>query len=216
MKDYSKEIQELAFINSKIKSLTADKKKLEATIQAGLSEELENKNIKYVECSNEVGRVSLTHKNKIEIDNLPLLKTTVGEDLAVGKFQIIIEEKIKITDKNFEKALVALYKENYKEHNLNDLLSTLGLDDKDKKVVLKKLKGDYAKDRELLEQYNLNDDDLEEELDIIHEHKNWELVNRFFGNQEVNLENLKQSIYIDETLAFSSKFNSEGELENVD
>lgn len=216
MKDFRKEIQELSYINSKIKALTIDKKKIEAKIQAELSEEMENKNMKYVESASEVGKVSLGFRNKIEIDNLGLLKQTVGEDLALGKFQVVVEEKVKITDKNFEKALVALYKENYKEHDLSEILKNLGLSESDIKVVLKKLKGDYLKDKELLNSYTLTDDDLEEELDVIYEHKNWEAVNRYFGNNGVDLEALKQAIYIDETLAFSSKFNTENNTENVE
>ena len=118
-----------------------------------------------------------------------------------------------INQAQFEKGMQELsyLDSKIKEHNLDELLSGLGLDEKQKKTALKKLKGDYIKDKELLESMGAQDDDLEEELDIIKEHKNWELVSRFFGTDEVDLEKLKRAIFVEEILAFGTKFKDKSD-----
>lgn len=211
-----KEIAELSYLTSKIKILTKEKDKLVAKIQGVLQEQLENRNTKFIEYIDPLGRVSLMRKGKVEIDNFKLLKEVVGEDLTTGKFLVKTSEKIEFVDKNFERALITLYRGDYKEHNLLELLSSLGIEDKDIKIILKKLKGEYTKDKELLEKYCVAGDDLEEELDIIYEQKNFELVDRYFNIETIDFEKLKKALNIDDTLAFSSKFINTDEERKVD
>ena len=207
---FEKGMQELSYLDSKIKEMTRTKKLIESELQSVLFQELENKNLKFIEVDTTSGAANLAYKNKLTIDDFSMLQGLFG-DMVFSKVKREIEEKIKFSSKDFEQAIIALYQGNFKEHNLDELLSGLGLDEKQKKTALKKLKGDYIKDKELLESMGAQDDDLEEELDIIKEHKNWELVSRFFGTDEVDLEKLKRAIFVEEILAFGTKFEDKSD-----
>ena len=198
-------IQMLAELDAQIKSLTKTKKALEAELQSEMLSEIENKNLKYLECSNAQGTVTLAYKNKLEVDDRELLIELFG-DMVRSKVKVEIKEDIKVTNKHFARALIALYKDDYKEHNLELLLHGLGLEDVQIKTALKKLKGEYLADKELLNSFGCHGDELEEELDIIKEHKDWELVRRFFGSNVVDMDKLKRAIFVEETLAFGTKF----------
>ena len=143
------EMERLCGINKKMKELTTQKKLAEATLQSYLLPEMENKNLKFIEIDTSSGAVNLTYKQKTEIDNPKLLREVVGSILD-AKIETKVKTEVKITDKNLEKALVALYFETYKESDIDTLLFNMGLDDKQIKLVTKKLKGDYKKDKDLV------------------------------------------------------------------
>jgi len=113
---------------------------------------------------------------------------------------------VKVTvDDKFEKALIILYTGQYKQHSIEQILKDLYLDDKQIKVALKKLKGDYLKDKELLESLGVKAE-IEEELDAIREQKNYELVEKFFNLDEIDIGRLKRSISVEDTLSIGLKY----------
>lgn len=200
------ELFQLYAINSEVKKLNGRKREIEARLQGILLEEIENKNLKYIEAVTGIGSATLAYKNKLEIDDRDLLVELFGE-MVKSKIKVEQKETIKVTNATFGNALLSLYKKDYKEHDLEQILSGLGLTAQQIKTATKKLKGDYLKDKELLESMGAMEDDLEEELDMIKEHKNWEAVTRFFGKQEFDKEKLKRAIFVSESLAFGTKFS---------
>lgn len=188
------------------KRMKIDKKELDtikSELQAEALQEMNNKNLKYVEYFGTEGSCAVTYKDKFEVDNLPELVRVVG-DVIVGKVKK--EETVKITvDDKFKKALIVLYSGEFKQHDIVKILKDLYLDDKQIKVALKKLKGDYFKDKELLESLGVKSD-LEEELDAIREQKNYELVERFFNLNKIDIERLKKSISVEETLSIGFNY----------
>ena len=84
----------------------------------------------------------------MDIENIDVLKEIFG-NVVDNKIKIVQEIKYDIESK-FKKALISLYVGDYKEHDLDTLLTSLGLDDDKKKVALKKLKGEYAADKKYL------------------------------------------------------------------
>ena len=87
--------------------------------------------------------------------------------------------------------------------DLAELLRGLGLDDKQVKVALKKLKGDYLKDKQVLASFGITGD-LEEELDAIHDQRNFELVSRYFDIAAIDenfVKKLRLAVNVEETLA---------------
>lgn len=183
-----------------------DKKELDAIkadLQAEALQEMDNKNLKYVEYFGADGSCAIAYKEKFEVDNLPSLIAGVGEVIE-GKYKK--EESIKITvDNKFKEALIALYKGEYKQHDVVQILKDLYLDDKQVKVVLKKLKGDYVKDKALLESMGVKSD-LEEELDAIKEQKNYELIEKFFKLDELDIDKIKKSISVEESLSIGINY----------
>ncbi len=183
------------------KRIKEDKKELDiikAELQAEALQEMENKNLKYVEYFGTDGSCAIAYKEKFEVDNFPALIDSVGEVIE-GKYTK--EESVKITvDKKLQEALIALYKGEYKQHDITQILKDLYLDDKQIKVALKKLKGDYKKDKELLESLGVKSD-IEEELDAIREQKNYELVEKFFDLRQIDIERVKKSISVEDSLS---------------
>ena len=175
---------------------------------AGLSE-LENKNLKFLQMFSESGSCDLSYKQKLEIENINLLREIFGEVLD-GKVSKKEEIKYELESK-FKAALIALYMDDYKEHNIDDILSSIGLDESKRKLAVKKLKGEYIADKKLLESLGAIDEDgLEEELDAIREHKNYVNILRYinvslFDNDEIK-EKLKKAIFVEDSLALGLSY----------
>ena len=177
------------------KEVKVKKKELDevkAELQTEGLKELENKNIKYVQFYGDKGSCEVMYKQKMEIENINVLKEVFG-NVIDNKIKTVQEIKYDIESK-FKKALISLYVGDYREHDLDALLTSLGLDDDKKKVALKKLKGEYAADKKVLEFLGAVDEDgLEEELDIIREHKNFDLVSKYIDINAID-DNLKKQI----------------------
>lgn len=205
IRDLDKKLERVHQIEKSISSLKKEKDEITAEFQAYGLRQLENKNIKYLELSGGEGSCNIGYKEKLTIDNFERLKTVCGS-IIDSKAKITMEPKVEFTDKKFQAALIALYKGEYKEHDLPGLLRGLGLDESEIKLSLKKLKGDYFKDKALLESFGANDDDLEEELDMIKEHLNYELVSRYFDLENINIEDIRKAIFVEDSLAVGYKF----------
>lgn len=191
--------------SEKIKELTNELEMLKSQLQTEGLEILENRNIKQHVFSSTVGNCVVGYKEKLTVDNLEALENLFGT-LLDGKLKVVNEPKITITETRFKEALIALYKGDYKEHDISAILKELGLSDKESKTVQKKLKGDYYKDKKLLESFGASGD-LEEELDQIREEWNRALVERFFGQEKFAVDILKRAIFVEDTLSIGFDFS---------
>lgn len=192
-------------IDEEISRLKREKDSITAKFQAYGLEQLENKNLKYIEIAGNEGSCNVGYKEKLTVDNFERLKTVCGS-IVEAKTKIVMEPKFEFTDKKFSSALIALYKQEYKEHDLTKMLRELGMDDSQIKTALKKLKGEYFKDKALLESFGVNDESLEEELDMVREHRNYELVTRYFDPATIDLEELRKAIFVEDSLTVGYKF----------
>ena len=181
---------------------------VKSKLQTKAIQDIEDKNIKYVKISADQGSCEVSYKTKFEIDNYQKLKEILDEDEA-----ILVEDKVtrKLevkydVESRFKQALIALCKGDYKENNIYDILFSLGLDEKAIKVLNKKLKGDYADDKELLESFGLQGK-MEEELDAIREAKNYELITRFFDLNKIDIDGIKKAIWIEENITLTLNHN---------
>lgn len=190
------------------KKMKLDKKELDeikAELQTIALEDMENKNLKWNQLFGTKGSCDVTYKEKFEIDNYPLLKELFGELLDT---KVTKKEEIKFdVESKFKKALIALYNEDYKEHSIKGILVNLGLDDKQIKVAEKKLKGEYLKDKLLLEGLGITGD-LEEELDAIREAKNYELIKRYFDEEKIDMDRFKRAIFVEESLSLGLTYEN--------
>lgn len=193
------------------KEIKEKKKELEGTkamLQANALSEMENKNLKFYQVFSENGSCEMTYKQKLEIENINVLKELFGNilDSKVSKREEIKYE----VESKFKSALIALYTGDYKEHDIDTLLASLGLDDNKRKLALKKLKGDYIADKKLLESLGATDEDgLEEELDIIKEYKNYENISRYIDTKNIDdnfTEKLKKAIFVEDNLSLGLSY----------
>ncbi|MDR1702669.1 MAG: hypothetical protein LBR56_07820 [Sporomusaceae bacterium] len=179
---------------------------IKAELQTLALADMENKNIKYVQIFGTAGNCEAAYKEKFEIDNFPLLLSTLG-DLIKDKISRKVEIKFDI-DKRFKEALIVLYKGEYAEHDIVAILSGMGLNEKQIKVAQKKLKGDFKKDKELLASLGI-DGDREEELDAIMEAKKLELVKRYFNLETLDIEAFKKCIFVEDSLSITLNYDDE-------
>jgi len=189
------------------KELKEKKKELDgikAELQAAALVEMENKNLKYKQIFGSMGSCDVMYKEKFEIDNYPLLRELLGEILDT---KVVKKEEIKFDiDSRFKEALIALVKGEYAPYSIVEMLKGFGLDDKKAKMVERKLKGNYIRDKQVLESVGLTGD-LEEELDAIREAKNLELINRYFDTREISLKKLWKAIYLEESLSIGLTYD---------
>ena len=122
---------------------------------------------------------------------------TIGDDL---RLKGLLPEY----DKKLEQALKAIFKGEYSfEMTLDEYLSDPGLfpheiDAKQKKVLLRKLSGEYAKDRKLLESM-FGKGTYEEELLYIYRIKNGELIRIFLPDEglDAQIEEIRKCMIVE-------------------
>jgi hypothetical protein len=193
------------------KSIKEDKKELDsvkATLTKIAYEDMENKNLKFKQLFGYEGIFNAVYKEKFEVDNYYLLKELVG-DLAEDKVKRTEEIKYEIEDK-FKKALIVLFKGEFmKEPTVEQVLIGMGLDSEAVKTARKKLKGEYLKDKKVLETLGVQGT-CEEELDAIRLYKNHELVARYFGDPEkVDVEKLRKAVWVEDSLSVGVEYNKD-------
>ncbi|WP_249725708.1 ABC transporter permease [Paenibacillus dendritiformis] len=170
--------------------------------------EMDNKNLSFFQITGESGRFNVVYKEKFEVDNYDNLINVLGE-VALSKVSRKQEVKYE-TDSRFKAALIALYKAEYTtDVTIEYILSELGLSDKVIKALKKKLKGEYLKDKQLLESVGVTGE-LEEELDAIRMVKNGELVERFFGQlSKEQIDIIRNAVYVEDSISVGLEINKD-------
>ena len=113
---------------------------------------MEDHNVKYVKFYGDEGSAAITDSMSLDILNPDKLKKLIGEGVWNTKVKENTETKYKY-DGKFEKMLKAIFTGDYTfEVTLEEFLDQMPLkpDDKQKKLLLKKLKGDFEKDKDTL------------------------------------------------------------------
>jgi regulator of replication initiation timing len=171
-------------------------------------EDMDNRSIKFTQIYGTNGHFNVLYKEKLEIDNYTKLVEVLGE-IAHAKIAHKEEIKYDVADR-FRDALIALYRQEFSnETSVDQVLQGLGLEPKAIKTALKKLKGDYIKDKKVLESLGVKGD-CEEELYTIRLYKNYELVERFFGGlTPVEIELVKKAIFVEEGISVGFEYNEE-------
>lgn len=172
---------------------------VKAELQKRAEQFTADRNIKFTEFSGKNGFCSVTTAQKLEILNLPKLKELLGEELVSSKVKIELEEKQKL-DARFKDALVAIFLSEYNteftvEQIIRQIAVIYNLPDASSRLLQKKLKGDYRKDKQtLMNVIGLTDADfnLDEELYYIYQIKKFELIKAFISEEE--LQELKEQI----------------------
>ena len=200
-------VKEIIILDKQIKEKKKRQEELKLIIQSQGINELENKNIKYIQYYTVDGSCDVTYKQKMEIDNIKILEE-IFDDVIVDKITKKEEVKYEIESK-FKCALIAIYTGDYKKHNIEKILQDLGLDRDKIKLALKKLKGEYIADKKLLESLGVVDDELEEELDAIRENKNYELIDKYIDINSIDdvlIDKIKRAISIEESVTLGLSY----------
>lgn len=191
------------------KQIKEDTKRLDAIkaeLQAAAVEVMDNRNLKWLQIFGSIGHFNVAQKEKFDLDDYTALIEVMGEK---AKAKIVRKEEIKYAvEARFKEALIALFKNDFATdgQTLDGVLQGLGLDAATIKSVKKKLKGDYIKDKRVLESVGITDE-CEEELDAIRQIKNTELIERFFsGLTAEQLERIRKSVFVEDQVGVGLEY----------
>lgn len=187
---------------------------VKAELQKRAEQFTADRNIKFTEFSGKNGFCSVTTAQKLEILNLPKLKELLGETLVSSKVKIEMEEKQKL-DARFKDALIAIFLNEYNteftvEQIVRQIAVIYNLPDASSRLLQKKLKGDYRKDKQtLMNVIGLTEADfnLDEELYYIYQIKKFELIKAFISEEDLQAlkEQIKKCMIVEEAVKVEVK-----------
>lgn len=192
-----------------------------AEIQARGLTIMENHNVKYIKFYGYEGSASVMDSMSLDILNPDKLRALVGEDV----YDMKVKEDVKTTyklDGKFERALKALFTGDYTfEMDLEEFLDQMSVkpDEKQKKVLLRKLKGEFERDKETLLAVLAPDGqeppDFDVELWYIYRIKNGELIKAFLPEEMADgtIEAIRKCIMVESKTSITLDYDSEKETE---
>ena len=180
---------------------------------------MEDHNVKYVKFYGGEGSAAITDSMSLDILNPDKLKELVGE----GVYNMKVKEETKTTykyDSKFEKALKAIFTGDYTfETTLEEFLDEMSIkpDAKQKKLLMKKLKGEFEKDKETLISVLVPEGqeapDFDVELWYIYRIKNGELIRAFLPEEMLDstIEGIRKSILVETKTSITLDYDTEKE-----
>ena len=180
---------------------------------------MEDHNVKYVKFYGDEGSAAITDSMSLDILNPDKLKELVGE----GVYNMKVKEETKTTykyDSKFEKALKAIFTGDYTfETTLEEFLEEMSIkpDAKQKKLLMKKLKGEFEKDKETLISVLVPEGreapDFDVELWYIYRIKNGELIRAFLPEEMLDstIESIRKSILVETKTSITLDYDTEKE-----
>lgn len=196
--------------------IKAEKKKLDtykAELQARGVQIMDDKNTKYVKFFSGNGSCAITDSMSLDILNIDKLANCLGSGVFNQKVKETTETKYKF-DPKLEKCLKAIFTGDYSfEMTLEEFLDNMSVkpDDKQKKLLLKKLKGDYAKDKLVLESMFGTNIDFDVECWYIYKIKNGELIKAFLPEEGIDfmIKEVKKCIMVEAKTSITLDYKEE-------
>lgn len=191
-----------------------------AELQARGISIMDDHNVKFVKFYGEEGSVAVTDSMSLDILNPDKLKKLIGEGVWDAKVKESTETKYKY-DSKFEKMLKAIFTGDYTfEVTLEEFLDQMPLkpDDKQKKLLLKKLKGDFEKDKDTLTSVLLGGvkdgesaPDFDVELWYIYRIKNAELIRAFLPEELIDstINEIRKCILVETKTSITLDYKEE-------
>lgn len=151
---------------------------------------------------------SVTVSQSMEILNLTMLRGLLGAELVDQKIRIKSQDIKYDIDKSFQRALTAIVMDDYSSdmtmEEIVDKAGWLREDPRKRAALLKKLSGDYEKDlKAVCSCLNIYPEEanIDEELYMIYQAKNWQLIRAFFDDNRFHelAEAVKRCVAVDET-----------------
>lgn len=192
---------------------------VKAEIQARGLRVIEDRNTKYVKYYSPDGSAAVTDTQSLDILNVDKLKELISE----GVWKQNVTETTK-TDYKYkpmlERVLKAIFTGDYiVECSLEEFIDgglPIKPNEKQRRLLMKKLKGDYAKDRDTLISvlgYESEGDvpDLDVELWYIYKIKNWELIRAVLPEEflDQTIRDIKKCLMVDSKTSITIDYDKE-------
>lgn len=190
-----------------------------AELQARGLSLMEDHNVRYVKFYGEEGSAAIMDSMSLDILNPDKLKELVGE----GVYNMKVKPEVKVTykfDSKFERALKAIFTGDYTfEFTLEEFLNQMSIepDHRQKMLLLKKLKGDFEKDKETLISVLVPEGqtapDFDVELWYIYRIKNGELIKAFLPKEELDatIEAIRKNIFVETKTSITIDYDTDKE-----
>lgn len=205
-------------LDRKQKTTRALLNRYKAELQARGLTLIEDHNVRYVKFYGDEGSAAITDSMSLDILNPDKLKGLVGEDV----YGMRVKEEVKTSykfDSKFEKALKAIFTGDYTfETTLTEFLDEMSVkpDERQKKLLLKKLKGEFEKDKETLisvlgQEGQEEVPDFDVELWYIYRIKNGELIRAFLPEDmlDATIEGIKKSIFVETKTSITLDYDTD-------
>lgn len=186
---------ELAIRKTKLlNELKEEIDKLTTQIQVRAIDYSEQRHIKFTELKGlGSGIASVSIVNGLEVLNYSMLEAYLGKELLSEKIKLKPQVTKYDFDAGFKKAIMALLYDDYESKlSLNELVDSFNFvkgDVAKKATLLKKLKGDYKKDKKLifdmLNKEVSDDFDIDTELYLIYQIKNYDYIKAYFDTDKL-------------------------------
>lgn len=149
--------------------------KLKGEFQKQALKDMENKKIKHVEFWGTAGaKVEVTTSETLKLVSYNFLLQVIGEVLL--RDFVKAEPQYKLSEP-FKRMLTAIFQGDYVEQSVDSVIAEITDDDKTRKALRKKLKGNWAKDVQHLKAIaGLDDQEAEHFAYFIQEAKNYERI----------------------------------------
>lgn len=182
---------------------------------------LEDRNTKYVKFYSSDGTAAITDGKSLDILNAAKLKKLISEEVWKSKVIETTETKYKC-DAKFEQMLKAIFTDDYTfEYTLEEFLEKMSQipDAKQKKLLLRKLTGNYAKDFQVLcsvfkcPETGDTAPDFDVELYYISKIKNGELIRAFLPEEGLDetIKQIKKCLIVETKTSITIDYNKEKE-----
>ena len=179
---------------------------------------IEDRNVKFIKFFSSDGNVSVMDSQQIDVLNPDKLKKLLSEGVWEAKVKETTETKYKY-DSRLEQMLKAIFTGDYTfEYTLESFLDEMSIkpDAKQKKLLIKKLKGDYVKDKQtLVSVFGYPNEDAAPDFDVelyyIYKIKNGELIKAFLPEDglEQTIEAIKKCLIVDSKTSITIDYDKE-------
>ena len=191
-----------------------------AELQARGIRVMDDHNVKFVKFYGDAGSAAIMDSMSLDILNPDKLKELIGDGVWKSKVKETTETKYKY-DSKLEKMLKAIFTGDYTfEMTLEEFLDQMSIkpDDKQKKLLLKKLKGEFEKDKETLTSVLLGGktdeeqtSDFDVELWYIYRIKNAELIQAFLPEELIDntINEIRKCILVETKTSITLDYKEE-------
>lgn len=184
-----------------------------AELQARGLSIMEDRNKQYIRFFGDDGSASVADKQKLELTNPDRLQKWLPEGVYKKNVTETKETKYKLST-GFETMLKSVATGDYTfEMDLEEIMDQLHIvpDDKQRRLLMKKLSGEFDKDRKTLNAVFKVEDSWEEELYYIHRIKRGELIKKYLPDEmiDITIAELQKCIIVDTSLAIGLDYKTE-------
>lgn len=191
---------------------------VKAELQSRGLQIIEDRNVKFIKFFSSDGNASVMDSQQIDVLNPDKLKELLSEGIWKAKVKETTETKYKY-DSKLEQMLKAIFTGDYTfEYTIEEFMDEMSVkpDEKQKKLLIKKLKGDYVKDKQTLVSVlgYQNEDaapDFDVELFYIYKIKNGEFIKAFLPEDclDQTIEDIKKCLIVDTKTSVTIDYDKE-------